>query len=73
MKIIALFLAVLMFTGCATMRRHPVATGLLTGAAVGITVGVLTRQHSCAYTYDGKPTGSGTDCPYHQPKDSVKR
>lgn len=73
MKITAIMLMITMFSGCATMRRHPVATGLVAGAAVGITVGVLTHQHSCTYTYDGKPVGSGTTCPYHEAPDAKKR
>jgi len=70
------FIALLLLfplSGCATMRRHPVATGVIAGAAIGITVGVLTRQHSCQYTYDGKPVGTGTTCPYHEPVEKVKR
>jgi hypothetical protein len=67
MKIIALFLVVSMFTGCATMRRHPVVTGLVAGAAVGITVGILTHQKTCPQkTYDGSPYQGTPPCPVEE-------
>lgn len=67
-----ILLSTLGLSGCATIQRHPVATGIIAGAAIGITIGVLTRQHSCTYTYDGKPVGTGTTCPYHEPKESIR-
>lgn len=63
MKLTALILC-MSLTGCATIRRHPVATGLITGAAVGVTVGLATRQHSCTYPYEGG-IYRGTTCPKH--------
>jgi hypothetical protein len=64
MKIISVLLMVAMLSGCATIRRHPVVTGIVVGAGVGIGVGLATRQHSCPYSYEGHPYGSGTTCPW---------
>ncbi|HEY6766618.1 MAG TPA: hypothetical protein VI386_17805 [Candidatus Sulfotelmatobacter sp.] len=46
-------------TGCTTMRRHPVAYGVLIGASAGVAIGLATR-HTCPsmindYPYEGTP------------------
>jgi hypothetical protein len=60
----------LSLTGCATMHRHPTATKVVLiggGAAVGVTIGILTRPHHCpsiinGYPYNGDPNVYG-QCP----------
>jgi hypothetical protein len=60
-KLIAVVLA-LSLTGCATIHRHPVLSGIVVGAAAGVTVGLLTRS-SCPNRYDGKPYSGTPPCP----------
>lgn len=62
-KLTALILMVAMLSGCATMRRHPVATGIIIGAGVGIGVGIATHRGSCPNTYDGHPYSGTPPCP----------
>jgi uncharacterized protein YceK len=69
MKIIALLLVVSMLSGCATMRRHPVVTGIIAGAGVGIGVGLATRGHGhCPNTYEGRPYSGTPPCPIEDGK-----
>lgn len=63
MKIISLVLCLTMLTGCVHIRRHPVVTGIVVGAAVGLTVGILTNHH-CKKVYDGKPYDGTYPCHY---------
>jgi hypothetical protein len=62
MKKILVAILCLSLTGCATIRRHPVVTGLVVGAAAGAVIGYEMRVKHCTYTYDGQPY-SGTTCP----------
>lgn len=49
--------------GCATVRRHPVRTGVIVGGVIGLTVSLATRPGSCPVTPE-YPKGSGTPpCP----------
>ena len=50
--------------GCATVRRHPVATAIIGAAVVGGTVAVIQNRHnSCPNTYDGRPYQGTAPCP----------
>lgn len=62
-KIIAIICLTSLLSGCATMRRHPVATGIIIGAGVGIGMGIATHRGSCPHTYDGQPYSGTPPCP----------
>lgn len=63
-KILPLVLCLSMLN-CATMRRHPAVTGIVIGAAAGVTVGLLT-QHHCPKYINGYPyDGNQKPCPYN--------
>lgn len=49
--VILLCISMLLMTGCATVRRHPVLFGLATGVAVGITIAVVERKGHCPPPY----------------------
>ena len=55
-------LLILALTGCATIHRHPVAFGVVSGVAVAVTVSSLTR-HVCPATINGYPYNGTPPCP----------
>lgn len=64
-RLCAAVLSCTLLSSCATVRfakRHPVAVGLVGGAAVSLGVVSLTRR-ICAKTYDGKPYYGTPPCP----------
>lgn len=54
----------LSMTGCATVRRHPVVFGLVTGAAVGVTIALVQRHGHCP----GEYTTGDPPCPPSAPE-----
>ena len=70
-KILPLIL--LLCTGCQSIKHHPVIYGIAGGAAVGITVGIISRRaNECPSTINGYPyTGTPTNghCPTYWPPD----
>jgi hypothetical protein len=73
-KVIALILIAVTLTGCATIRRHPVATGIIVGAGVGIGVGLATRGHGhCPNIYDGRPYSGTPPCPSDGPEEHRRK
>lgn len=55
--------------GCATIRRHPVATAFVGAAIVGATVGIIQNKHnSCPSTYEGEPYQGTPWGPYKCPQ-----
>ena len=67
-KLLAIVL-LLPLSGCAAMRRHPLATGIVTGIAVGATIAIVQNKHnSCPSTYDGKPYQGTPWGPYPCPQ-----
>jgi hypothetical protein len=74
MKIISVLLIITMFSGCATIRRHPVVTGIVVGAGVGIGVGLATRGHGhCPNVYDGRSYEGNPPCPIDTPSEGDHR
>lgn len=61
MKNAAIVFLCWLLTGCMAIRRHPVISGVVVGAAVGITVALVTRQH-CDH-YEPGYSGVGVNCP----------
>jgi hypothetical protein len=55
-------------TGCATIRRHPVASAIVGGVVVGVVVGVKYHDKRCPSTYDGKPYQGTPWGPYPCPQ-----
>lgn len=62
MNKLAAIVLLLSIQGCATMRRHPVLTGVVGGAAIGVTVGLATR-HTCPHMVNGYPYDGTPPCP----------
>lgn len=63
MKLLNIIVLSLSLSGCATIRRHPVAYGMLIGAAAGTGIALATRPGTCPVTPE-YPKGSGTPpCP----------
>jgi len=66
-----LLISMLLLNGCAMMKRHPVVSGLVVGAAVGIGVGIVSRPGHCPNVYEGQPYSGTPPCP--GPEALVKR
>lgn len=65
-KVVLLTAVLLLNSGCATMRRHPIITGAVIGLAAGATVAIVTT-HNCPnfYVENGKrvPYSGTPPCP----------
>lgn len=49
----------LSLNGCATIRRHPLAAGIATGVAVGLTIAIIEHRGHCP----GEYTTGDPPCP----------
>jgi hypothetical protein len=69
LRIALILIACFVLNGCATMRRHPVVTGIIVGAGIGIGVGLATRGHGhCPNTYENRPYSGTPPCPIEDGK-----
>jgi hypothetical protein len=57
--------------GCATIHRHPLATGIVAGGATALTVGLLTRQSHCPAINGYSGTPNHGYCPEYWPPDTT--
>lgn len=65
--IVLLLGLMLNLTNCAVVRRHPLATGIVTGVAVGLTIAAIEHRGKCPGEYvSGDPP-----CP--PPSDAAAR
>jgi hypothetical protein len=55
-------LLLLVTTGCASLRHHPVLYGMAAGVATGATIAILTR-HTCPHAINGYPYDGTPPCP----------